>query len=65
VPPDQCLRPNNQHGLADRGEPAIELDEEQSITVIELYATAHLSLQHNQLLPERSIFRFKSALGLE
>jgi hypothetical protein len=65
VPPDQCLRSNNQHGPQDRGEPAIELDEEQPIAVIELDTTTHLALQHNQLLPERSIFRFKSALGLE
>ena len=27
--------------------------------------TTKFSLQHNQLLPELSIFRFKSALGLE
>jgi hypothetical protein len=59
------VRSNNQHGLADRGEPAIEPDEEQAIAVVELDATAHLSLQHDQLLPERSIFRFKSTLGPE
>ena len=28
-------------------------------------ATPHSSLQHNQLLPEGGIFRFKSALGLD
>jgi hypothetical protein len=28
-------------------------------------ATAHLALQHGQLLPERGIFRFKSAGRLE
>jgi hypothetical protein len=50
VPPDQCLRPNNQHGLEDRGEPAIELDEEQPIAVIEPHTTTHLAPQHNQLL---------------
>jgi hypothetical protein len=30
-----------------------------------LDATAHLALQHGQLLPERGILRLKSALGLE
>jgi hypothetical protein len=65
VPPHQCLRPNYQHGLTDRREPAIKLNEEQAVAVLELDATTHLPLQQNQLLPERSIFRSKSALGLE
>jgi hypothetical protein len=33
--------------------------------VRELDATAHLALQDDQLTPERSILRFKSALRLE
>jgi hypothetical protein len=32
---------------------AIQLDEEQPIAIRELDATAHLALQHGQLLPER------------
>jgi hypothetical protein len=35
------------------------------LAVAEPDATAHLALQHNQLLPERGIFGFKSALGLD
>jgi hypothetical protein len=41
------------------------LDQEQAIAVRELDATAHLAPQHDQLLPERGIFRFKSAGRLE
>jgi hypothetical protein len=65
VPPHQRLGPDNQHCLEDRREPAIELDEEQAVGVTEPDSTAHLALQHNQLLPERGIFGFKSALGLD
>ena len=38
---------------------------EQAIAVRELDPTAYLTLQHNQLLPQRNILCFKSALGLE
>ena len=65
VPPHQRLGPDNQHCLEDRREPTIELDEEQAVVVTESDATAQLAPQHNQLLPERGIFGFKSALRLD
>jgi hypothetical protein len=37
----------------------------QTIAVGELDAAAHLALQHGQLVSERGILCFKSALGLE
>jgi ABC-type multidrug transport system ATPase subunit len=55
----------SKQGLEDRGKPAIQLDEEQAIAVRELDPTAHLALQHNQLLPQRGVLCFKLALGLE
>src|SRR6266487_2054135 len=65
MPAHQALWPDDHDGLKDRRKPAIPLDEEQPITVRELDPTAHLALQHNQLLPQRSIVCFKSAIGLE
>jgi hypothetical protein len=38
---------------------------QQAIAVRELDPTAHLAQQYNQLLPQRGILCFKSALGLE
>jgi len=35
------------------------------IAVRELDPTAHLALQHNHLMTQRGILRFKSTLGLE
>jgi hypothetical protein len=49
----------------DRRKPTIQLDEEQAIAVRELDATAHLARQDDQLMSERGILCFKSALGLE
>jgi hypothetical protein len=37
----------------------------EAIAVPELDATAYLTLQHGQLMPERGILRFKSAFGPE
>jgi hypothetical protein len=65
MPAHQRLRPDDRHGLEDCRKPAIQLDEEQPIAIRELDATAHLALQHGQLLPERDILRLKSALGLK
>ena len=58
-------RPHYRDDLEERRKPTIQLDEEQAIAVRELDPTAHLALQHNQLLSQRGILRFKSALGLE
>jgi hypothetical protein len=54
MPAHNGLWPDNRDGLEDRRKPAIQLDEEQAIAVRELDPTAHLALQHNQLLPQRA-----------
>jgi len=59
------LWPDDHHGLEDRRAPTIKLDEEQAIAVREPDPTAHLALQHYQLVSQRGILCFKSALGLE
>ena len=48
--------------MANRRKPAIELDEEQAITVGQLDAAAYFALQYNHLLPERGILGRKLAL---
>jgi hypothetical protein len=45
-----------------RRKPTIQLDEEQAILVGELDAAARPALQHGQLMSERGILCFKSAL---
>jgi hypothetical protein len=40
------------------------VEEEQTIAVRRLDATAHLALQHNQMMRERRILGFKSAVRL-
>jgi hypothetical protein len=44
---------------------AAELHEEQAIAVREGDATTHLALQHDQLMSECGVLRFKLALRLE
>ena len=65
MPAHKGLWPNDLHGPEDRRTPTIKVDEEQAIAVRELDATAYLALQYNQLLSQRGILCFKSALGLE
>jgi hypothetical protein len=65
MPADKSFWPDDYHGFEVRRAPTIKLDEEQSIAVRELDATAQLALQYNQLVPERSILCFKSTLWLE
>jgi hypothetical protein len=62
MPAHKGLWPDDHHGSEDRGKPTIELDEEQPIAVRELDATAYLALQHHQLMSERGILCFKSAI---
>src|SRR4029077_11107936 len=64
MPAHQGLGTDDRDGLEDRRKPAIQLDEEQAIAVRELDPTANLALQHGQLLPQRSILRFKPAVRL-
>jgi hypothetical protein len=65
MPADDGLWTNDRNRLEDRRKPTIELDEEQAVAVRELDATAHLALQDDQLMPQRGILRFKSAVRLE
>src|SRR5439155_1167145 len=65
VPAHQGLRPDDRDGLEDRWKPSIQLDQEQTIPVRELDATAHPALQHNQLMTERSVLCLQSALRFE
>src|SRR5260221_289737 len=57
MPAHNSLRSDDRNGLEDRGKPTIQLDEEQAIAVREVDATAHLALQHDQLMSERRISR--------
>jgi hypothetical protein len=65
MPPHQGLGPNNHDGLGDRWKPSKQLDQEQAIPVPELHAATHFTPQHNQLMPERRVLCFKSALRLK
>src|SRR5882762_4300776 len=55
MPAHQRLRPDNRHGLEDRGKPAIQLDEEQAVAICEVNTPSHLALQHGQLMTERGV----------
>jgi hypothetical protein len=46
--------------MVHRRKPTIQLDEEQAIAVREVDATAHLALQHDQLMSERGILCFQA-----
>ena len=55
MPSHQGLGANNCDGLEDCRKPSIQLDEEQTITIREPDATAHLPPQYDQLMSERSV----------
>jgi hypothetical protein len=65
MPTQDGFWPDDLHSLEDRREPAIQLDEEQAIAVCKLETAVRLALQHDQLMPERSILRFKPSGRLE
>jgi hypothetical protein len=65
MPAHKRLGPDDRHGLEDRRKPTIQLHKEQAIAVRERDATAHLALQHDQLMSERGILCFKPDLRLE
>jgi hypothetical protein len=62
MPAHKCLRPDDRNSVEDSRKPTIELDEEQAIAIGKVNTTAHLALQHNQLMSERGILCFKPAL---
>ena len=51
--------------LQNRRKPSIQLDKEYAIAVRKPDAPMHYPAQHNHLVPERSIFGFKSARRLK
>jgi len=65
MPAHKCLGPDDRNSAEDSRKPTIELDEEQAIAIGKVNTTAHLALQHNQLMSERGILCFKPALRLE
>ncbi|MCA6113166.1 hypothetical protein [Bradyrhizobium cenepequi] len=65
MPPHERLGPDDREDLQDRWKPAIELNEEPAIIAREPDATMQLTPQDNQLMSERRILCFKSALRLE
>ena len=44
MPPDKCLGTNDGENLQDRWEPAIELDEEQAVLLLEPDPAAYLAV---------------------
>jgi hypothetical protein len=61
MPAQQRLGLDDRDGVQNRRKPAIELDEEQAITVGQLDAAAYLA-QYNHLLPKRGILGRELAL---
>ena len=59
MPAHDGLGPHDRDDLEDRRKPTIQLDEEQAIAVRKVDATAHLSLQHNQLTSKRGVLCLK------
>jgi hypothetical protein len=65
MPAHKCLGPDDRNSVEDSRKPTIELDEEQAIAIGKVNTTAHLALQHDQLMSKRGILCFKPALRLE
>ena len=65
MPTDERLWTDNCDDLQDRWKPSIQLDKEHAIAVRKPDAPMHYPAQHNHLVPERSIFGFKSILRLK
>jgi hypothetical protein len=65
MPTDQGLGADDRDDLQDRWKPSIQLDKEQAIAVRKPDASVDYPAQHNNLVAERSIFAFKSALRLK
>ena len=61
MPAHKRFGPDDRDGLEDRGKPPIQQNEEQAIAVRQIGPTADHSLQHDQLMSERSVLRLKSA----
>jgi len=62
MPTDKRLWTDDRDDLLDRRKSSIQLDKEYAIVVRKPDASMHNPAQHNHLVSERSIFRFKPAL---
>src|SRR5262249_42412386 len=65
MPTHERLWTDDRDDLQDRRKPSIQLDKEQAIAVRKPDTSVDYPAQHNNLVPERGIFGFKSALRLE
>jgi len=65
MPPNDRLRPDDGEDLQNRREPTVKLDQKQSIEVRETDPAAHLTPQHDHLMPQRDILRLKLAFRFE
>ena len=65
MPTHERLGSDDRENLQDRREPSIQLDKEPAIAVREPDPPLHLAPQNDQLMSERRILCFKSALRLE
>jgi hypothetical protein len=57
MPAHEGLRADNRDGLEDRRKPPIQLNEKQTVTVLELDAATHPPPQYEQLMSERLVAR--------
>ena len=65
MPAHEGLGSDDSDRPQDRRKPSIQLNKEPPIATCETRTTSRLPPQHRQLMPERRVFRLKSALGLE
>src|SRR5215471_1523125 len=65
VPTHERLRPDDRENLQDCWKPAIQLDKEPAIMVLEPDATMQRAPQDNQLMSKHRVLSFKPQLRLE
>jgi hypothetical protein len=65
VPTQQRLRPDDRQNLQDCWKPAIQLDKEPAIMVLEPDATMQRAPQDNQLMSKHRVLSFKPQRRLE
>jgi hypothetical protein len=63
MPTHQRFGTDDRYDLEDRGEPTIELDEEETITAVKLDPALHLAREHDNLLPDKA--RLRLVIGFE
>src|SRR5258708_8515253 len=65
MPTHQGLRSDDSDGPEHRWKPSIQQDQEQAISICELYATPPPPLHHNHFITERPLLPLKPALRLD